>query len=276
MAGKFDGFGKVVVLDKSTDPWAYVVSANIHRRHLTIEDKDRLIVQLLKADPTKSNRQVAKIVDASHPHVAKVRGQAERTGDVETVTTSTDTKGRQQPAKKKRRTEDDFRRDLQAKKAAAIATATPGDIGPMLPATPPPVIENALADAVAANPLIAAWDTAIDAERQQFVAARAATAGTILDRIAALIEESKRFASGSQVLNAALNVRRIDEINLAHRDVRRLSEFLALLAKSLQRVRRNANKTRDASTAAKIAEQPSPPVSLVAADDLGIPDFLKR
>src|SRR5262249_4878269 len=34
-------------------------------------DKDRLIVQLLKADPTKSNRQVAKLTDTSHPHVAK-------------------------------------------------------------------------------------------------------------------------------------------------------------------------------------------------------------
>src|SRR5262249_965550 len=45
---------KVIVLDKSVDPFPYVVSANIHRRHLTIEDKDRLIVQLLKADPTTS------------------------------------------------------------------------------------------------------------------------------------------------------------------------------------------------------------------------------
>src|SRR5262249_31841422 len=62
---------KVIVLDKSVDPFAYVVSANIRRRHLTIEDKDRLIVQLLKADPTKSNRQVAKLTDTSHPHVAK-------------------------------------------------------------------------------------------------------------------------------------------------------------------------------------------------------------
>ena len=44
---------------------------------------------------------------------------------MERLSTSTDTKGRQQPAKKKRRTEDDFRRDLQAKKAAAIATAEP-------------------------------------------------------------------------------------------------------------------------------------------------------
>src|SRR5215471_4954158 len=94
---------KVVVLDKTVDPFAYVVSANIRRRHLTIEDKDRLIVQLLKADPTTSNRQVAKLTDASHPHVAKVREHAEKAGDVETVTTSVDTKGRRQPTSKPRK-----------------------------------------------------------------------------------------------------------------------------------------------------------------------------
>jgi hypothetical protein len=82
------------------DPRAYVISANIRRRHLSIEDKDRLIVQLLKADPTKSNRIVAKLTDTSHPHVAKVRERAEKVGDVETVTTSIDTKGRAQPARK--------------------------------------------------------------------------------------------------------------------------------------------------------------------------------
>jgi DNA-binding Lrp family transcriptional regulator len=94
---------KVIVLDKSVDPFPYVVSANIHRRHLTIEDKDRLIVQLLKADPTTSNRQVAKLTDASHPHVAKVPEHAEKAGDVETVTTSVDTKGRRQPTSKPRK-----------------------------------------------------------------------------------------------------------------------------------------------------------------------------
>jgi len=86
--------------DWAADPYAYVISANILRRHLNVEDKDRLIVKLLKVDPTKSNRQIAKLTDTSHPHVAKVRGQAERTGDVETVTTSIDTRGREQHAHK--------------------------------------------------------------------------------------------------------------------------------------------------------------------------------
>jgi ParB-like chromosome segregation protein Spo0J len=79
------------------DATALIISLNIHRRHLTIAQKDELITKLIKADPTRSNRQVAKMVDASHPHVAKVRKQAEKAGDVETVTTLVDTKGRKQP-----------------------------------------------------------------------------------------------------------------------------------------------------------------------------------
>jgi hypothetical protein len=128
MAGEFLATDKVVELDgRKVDPVAYVISANIHRRHLTTEDKDRLIVELLKADSTKSNRQVAKIVDASHPHVAKVREQAEQAGDVETVTTSIDTKGRKQPAKKTR--------IKQAKKASA-EKKPPAESEPVEPVEP--------------------------------------------------------------------------------------------------------------------------------------------
>jgi hypothetical protein len=81
---------------------AYVASANLHRRHLTSGDKDRLVADLSKANPTKSNRQIAvQSKVASHPHVAKIRTRLEKAGDVETVSTSIDTKGREQPAKRK-------------------------------------------------------------------------------------------------------------------------------------------------------------------------------
>ena len=80
VAGDFLACNKVIVLDRSVDPYSYVISANIHRRHLTAEDKDRLILQLLKTDPTKSNRQVAKLTDTSHPHVAKIAGAGRKGG----------------------------------------------------------------------------------------------------------------------------------------------------------------------------------------------------
>jgi ParB-like chromosome segregation protein Spo0J len=100
------------------DPAAYVRSANIHRRHLKAKEKRDLIAELLKANPEKPNRQIAKEVGVSHTHLAKVRTEMEKAGDVETVATSIDTKGRKQPAKKKRPTVEDFKRDIAAKKAA--------------------------------------------------------------------------------------------------------------------------------------------------------------
>jgi hypothetical protein len=65
MAGDFLATDKVIVLDKTTDPYAYVISANIHRRHLNTGQKRELIARVLKADPNKSDRQIAANVKAS-------------------------------------------------------------------------------------------------------------------------------------------------------------------------------------------------------------------
>jgi hypothetical protein len=84
----------------SDTPLSYVITANLHRRHLTAEDKRKVITKLLKASPEKSDRQIAKAAKASPTFVGKVRAEKEATGDVSTVDTRTDTKGRKQPAKK--------------------------------------------------------------------------------------------------------------------------------------------------------------------------------
>jgi DNA-binding Lrp family transcriptional regulator len=75
----------------------YVISANIHRRHLTAEQKNTLIDTLIKAAPEKSNRQIAEQAKVGHPKVAKRRKRLEAAGDVEQRSTSIDTKGRRQP-----------------------------------------------------------------------------------------------------------------------------------------------------------------------------------
>jgi len=92
--------GLVSTLAGHVDPYAYVISVNIRRRHLTAEQKRELIAKLIKATPEKSDRQIAKTVKADHKTVGAVRAEQEARGEIPHVATRTDSKGRQQPAKK--------------------------------------------------------------------------------------------------------------------------------------------------------------------------------
>lgn len=82
------------------NPTDYVVSLNLHRRHLTAEQKREVIAAVLKANPKRSNRQVAEQVKADHKTVGTVRQELEGRGEIPHVESRTDTKGRQQPATK--------------------------------------------------------------------------------------------------------------------------------------------------------------------------------
>jgi hypothetical protein len=82
------------------DPYVAIVSLNIHRRHLTAEQKRELIAKLIKATPKKSDRQIATATKTDHKTVASVRAEQEARGEIPHVSTRTDSKGRQQPAKK--------------------------------------------------------------------------------------------------------------------------------------------------------------------------------
>jgi hypothetical protein len=90
-----------ILHDVTTNPWQFVVSANIVRRHLNADQKRALIATLLKATPKKSDRQIAKMVKGSPTTVGTVRAKLEEAGDVSKLDTRTDTLGREQPAKPK-------------------------------------------------------------------------------------------------------------------------------------------------------------------------------
>ena len=105
------------------DPIAWVLSANLHRRHLTNEQKTELIAKVLELKPNASDRQVAKETHTSHPTVAKVRSEQERRGKISTSKTRTDTKGRKQPARKPPRPRSRRRRSLSPRSRSPRAKA---------------------------------------------------------------------------------------------------------------------------------------------------------
>jgi hypothetical protein len=88
-------------LPASIDVTAFIVSSNIHRRHLTAEDKRKLIGKLIKATPESSNLQIAKAVKADDKTVAKVRRELEATSEIPRLekTVGADGKARKRPAR---------------------------------------------------------------------------------------------------------------------------------------------------------------------------------
>jgi DNA-binding CsgD family transcriptional regulator len=98
--GRMDPLEIAKTLDSSVDPYAYVMSANLKRRHLTTKQKRELIAKLLRAQPEKSNRQIAAMLGVHHETVAAERAELERRGEIRHVETHTDTAGREQPANK--------------------------------------------------------------------------------------------------------------------------------------------------------------------------------
>jgi hypothetical protein len=82
------------------DPASFVISRNIHRRHLTAKQRRELIAKLLKAAPEKSNRQIAETAKADDKTVATVRHDLEATAEIPQFekTVGADGKARKQPA----------------------------------------------------------------------------------------------------------------------------------------------------------------------------------
>jgi hypothetical protein len=166
---------KFVITD---DPYAYVISANIHRRHLTGGQKRELIAAVLKAGPERSNNSIGKLTKTDDKTVAGVRHELEGRSEIPNVETRTDAAGRQQPAKKKRRI--GWRSTAAKKRADKIATAGPGDTdGPALPP---------------ANPIAEAWNAASGAQRREFVGYYAGEIADLLEKLANAVAVEQALA----------------------------------------------------------------------------------
>jgi ParB-like chromosome segregation protein Spo0J len=106
----------------------YVISRNIMRRHLTAAQKRALIKKLLIANPEQSDRQIAAKIGSAPTTVGTVRKEAEASGDVSKLDTSTDSKGRKQPRHRGAPTESQRQAAAKVSDASAPAvdaTATP-------------------------------------------------------------------------------------------------------------------------------------------------------
>jgi len=81
----------------------YVISANIHRRHLSPDQRREIIAELLKLNPSQSNRQIADQTKTSHTTVGAVREELEATGQIGQLdkTTGADGKARKRKGKTK-------------------------------------------------------------------------------------------------------------------------------------------------------------------------------
>jgi hypothetical protein len=87
------------------DPVGYVLSANVHRRHLTREQKAALIDRVLKVKPAQSNRAIAGQVKSDDKTVAARRKKLEATAEIPRLAkrTGADGKERKQPTKKQKK-----------------------------------------------------------------------------------------------------------------------------------------------------------------------------
>jgi len=97
----------------------YVHSKNLHRRHLSLEQRRAMVAQILRDRPERSDRQVAAEAKVSHPTVAKVRAELEEAGEVETFSTRVDKKGVEQPATKPERTSQNVQQIQQIQQKSA-------------------------------------------------------------------------------------------------------------------------------------------------------------
>jgi hypothetical protein len=126
---------KVIVLDGTVDPYSFVVSANIHRRHLTAERKREIIAELIKTTPEKSDRQIAETVKASPTTVGTVRREVEsstvQSGQLPPKRVGRDGRARSQPAKRSQPKHPKVVEPVEPTVTLELKEQTPGEFVPL-------------------------------------------------------------------------------------------------------------------------------------------------
>ena len=96
-----EGGDIIRLLPDGMDPYDFVLTANLHRRHLTSEQKRELIDKVLKAKPEASNATVAKQTKTTDKTVAKRRRKLESTSEIPKLKKTVGADGKSRPKIKK-------------------------------------------------------------------------------------------------------------------------------------------------------------------------------
>jgi hypothetical protein len=93
---------EIVDLARGDTPEAYVASANVHRRHLSAEDRQDALIRLIARAPEKGDRLIGEEAGVDHKVVGRARKKGEQLGRVPQLakTIGKDGKARKAPVRK--------------------------------------------------------------------------------------------------------------------------------------------------------------------------------
>jgi hypothetical protein len=167
--GKLRVEHRVVDLADNDEALAYVISLNIHRRHIKLETRQKLIKRLLLSNPQMSDRKIAEKTNSDHKTVGKKRKEAEQRGEIPTFNTVIGRDNHKQPRKKastKTRAKEPPKVQIEA--AGGFAKEIAETVFKAPPTAPTPRAATHGDPAIAGNPISEAWRGASEDERTVF------------------------------------------------------------------------------------------------------------
>ena len=96
-----DSMGGAIRLFGNVDPYQFTISLNLRRRQLTRSQQRDLLERILKANPERSNRDIASLARVSDKTVTATRGRLEATAEIPQLEKTTGADGKARPTRRK-------------------------------------------------------------------------------------------------------------------------------------------------------------------------------